>query len=415
MSKNIAIKEGGVSKTLTVDALRPKMMGGGTEDWLPADGKDLVELEIGGSGTYLASTYGAYGVSIVRVKPKYGGGATSKAVEHEFTELHTPAISEGGKAYSFTAALLKTNQQGGGECLWVPRKDVALKSKHITKSGVYAARDDDCYGFNEVTVSGVDVEITQDGDGDDVAEVTDGGVTTETKLPSSIVIETPPAKHDYVDSQSIDFSGMVVKAYTNSGQLWTDKIHPDGIIPLSELVLPVTVADVGSVTGETATSDLITEPFECGSSGKVVIGPIDSTADRWYLLSANDSDGKLTLKGTLGGASWDGIYASASPSGGVTDKLYYPGGGSRTTIHNVNQTYKHNGRTVNYATWTASYSGGSSRIKEIAPTYSSGTRGEIAWTMIFGTITQGGQNIPVQWNRPYDDELLETSFSITVS
>lgn len=46
MNKNIVIQEGGIGKLKTQD--------GGTEDWVSADEKKLVVLQIGGSGTYKA-------------------------------------------------------------------------------------------------------------------------------------------------------------------------------------------------------------------------------------------------------------------------------------------------------------------------------------------------------------------------
>lgn len=325
------------------------------------------------------------------------------------------AIKEGGISKTLTVDKLKTDLVGGGSCMWVPEDGTRLTTKYITENGTYRAESEGYYGYSEVTVNGIGTAKGTDGDGDDAIVTTGPNGELETKkLPSSIRVVTPPTKTDYADGETIDFSGMVVKAYLKTGGVWSDSDHPGGVIPISELILPVTTADISQVSGETATSDLITEPFGCGSSGKVVIGPKNSTADDWYLYSANDSDGKLTLKGNLGGTRWDGIYASASPSGGYTEKHYYPNGGSTTKISNVNQTYSHNGRTVNYATWTASYSGGSHQIKEIAPTGSSGIKGEIAWTMIFGTITQGGQAIPVQWSQPETGDILETSFMITV-
>ena len=43
-------------------------------------------------------------------------------------------IAEGGRAINLTAAKLKTAQQGGGSCLWVPESDVALATKDITQN-----------------------------------------------------------------------------------------------------------------------------------------------------------------------------------------------------------------------------------------------------------------------------------------
>ena len=238
MSKNIIIQQSGFPQALTVDALRTNKHGGGSEDWVPTDGKNLVELQIGGSGTYKASDYNAYGIAVARVTPKYGGGATSKAAEHDFTEKHTPSIKEGGKGRNFSAAMMKTNLQGGGTCLWIPKMDVVLKNKYISQSGTYTAKADDCFGFDQVTVSGVDVEITQDEDGDDVERTTDGGEVTETKLPSYIRVTVLPQKIDYTVGETIDYTGLMVHAYTKSG-------IDLGVVPFNELILPATKAGEG--------------------------------------------------------------------------------------------------------------------------------------------------------------------------
>lgn len=422
MIKNIIIQQNGVAETLTVDALRLKKQDGGTEDWVPADGKNLVELQIGGSGTYKASDYNAYGIAVVRVKPKYGGGATSKAAGHDFKEKHTPSIKEGGKSRNFSAALLKTNLQGGGTCLWVPRMNVELKSKYITKSGTYAAKADDCYGFDQVTVSGVDVEITEDDDGDDVAKTTDGGTTTEQKLPNSIVVDVPPTKTVYSDGQTIDYTGMVVKAYTRSGQLWTDASHPNGIIPISELTLPATIAhadqggasfdlDTGSFSqpiplsgvatfAYTQTNVPIRNTYTWTPVNGAAMVIMRNTERSTVLLFAAKQAGEVGL--------WRRVLIDESTGEQRTEFDY-------TTASN---SYTHGGRTVYYA--RASFGHGNAGIdilvNPVVSNYGDNSHEqEAAWTAIYGEISGGTQAVPVQWNRPYDSELLETSFSITVA
>lgn len=422
MSKSIIIQQSGFPKALTVDALRTSKQGGGSEDWVPADGKDLVELDIGGSGTYRASDYGAYGISVARVTPKYGGGATSTAaLQPVFSNLHTPAIREGGNPVYMSARLIKTNLQGGGTCLWVPKDEVNLESKYVDHSGTYTARADDCYGYDQVTVSGVDVEITQDEDDDDVAEITDGGVITKQKLPSSIVVDVPPTKTVYSEGQIIDYAGMVVKAYTRSGQLWTDASHPNGIIPISELTLPVTIAHADQ--GRSASSDLDTGSFSqpIPLSGVATFAytqtnvPIRNT-DTWTpvngaaMIIMRNTESNTTLlyaakqAGEVG--LWRRVHIDERTGEQRTEFDY-------TTAIN---SYTHDGKTVYYVRPRHGHGGGGINIlvNPVVSDYGDNDHDkEAAWTAIYGEIS-GGANIPVQWNRPYDAELLETSFTIFI-
>ena len=145
-------------------------------------------------------------------------------------------IQEGGAGKQLTAAKLKTALVGGGSCLWVPEDETRLTTKHIREDGTYTAEAEGCYGFSEVTVSGVGVCYGRDGDGDDARVSADShGNLVTTKLPSSIRIETAPAKTAYADGESIDLTWIVVKAYTENGVLWTDADHPNGVIPIEEL------------------------------------------------------------------------------------------------------------------------------------------------------------------------------------
>lgn len=407
MSKNIVIQEAGLAKNITVDMLRLKTQGGGTEDWVPADGKNLVALQIGGSGTYKASDYNAYGIAVARVTPKYGGGATSKAVGHDFTEKHTPSIKEGGKSRNFSAAILKTNLQGGGTCLWIPRMDVELKNKYITKSGTYTAKADDCYGFDQVTVSGVDVEITQDDDGDDVERTTDGGEVTETKLPSYIRVTVLPQKIDYTVGESIDYTGLVVHAYTKSG-------IDLGVVPFNELILPAGKAGEGWA-----------EEWTDGHGLNAIMLAYTPT---WTRTKSGLEEQEIQ------------VFCSTSPLGTYQGApATYGGGGPGTLLFT-----RYNGS--NYAASVAGdrhadmfchYDGPSfSPGYEVYGWMSRGSSSALAginkfegmdWaeyitgipestvnpaTVDPSTLYSIGESIPVQWHRPGDGELLETSFNI---
>ena len=416
MSKNIIIQQNGIAETLTVDALRLKKQGGGSEDWVPADGKNLVELQIGGSGTYKASDYNAYGIAVARVTPKYGGGATSKAAGHDFTKKHTPSIKEGGKSRNFSAAMLKTNLQGGGTGLWIPRMDVELKNKYISKSGTYTAKADDCYGFDQVTVSGVDVEITQDEDGDDVERTTDGGKVTENKLPSYIRVTVLPSKLDYTVGEAIDYTGLVVHAYTKSG-------IDMGVVPFNELILPAEKAGEGwaeqwtdghglnamqiAYTPHWNRTEWIErysgrideeQVFVCGSA----LGTINGKPASYGDSSQNPTPGTLFVT-----RYQDQNYMASMAGSRRMDVFAYWSG----------EEY-YSGQAKRTGWFYAAGSSGDAGIK----TFVRATGGEYITNIPVSTVNPTtvdpstlysiGESIPIQWRRPGDGQLLETSFNI---
>lgn len=427
MSKSIIIDEAGLPKALTVDALRTSKQGGGTEDWVPADGKNLVELDIGGSGTYRASDYNAYGISVARVTPKYGGGATSTAaLQPVFANLHTPAIREGGNPKYMSTRLLKTNLQGGGTCLWVPEDEVNLESKYVDHSGTYRAGVDNCYGYSQITVTNVDVEIKQDEDGDDVAETTDGDEVTEEKLPSEIRIERKPDfVGPYGNGAYISFTGLLVKAYTKSGRLWTNENHPNGIIPISELTFPVTVTDISQVEYKTASvddpsilnypennpiilcdpagvSDWPTQSPEIGYKVNVVA----SGALYGLCISADEQTSYILTLYSRYSFSWGRAY-------GNLKKINVP----EATNSATKMTFDGVEGEVYFASFYASMFG-SSHERPPFPmndfTYPNYSANDCARQIFGGTITGSGQPVPVQFARPYDGLVLEDEFRVDV-
>jgi len=407
MSKNIIIQKAGVPQNLTVDALRLKTQSGGTEDWLPADGKDLVELQIGGSGTYKASDYNAYGIAVARVKPKYGGGATSKAAEHNFTEKHAPSIKEGNKSRNFSAAMLKTNLQGGGTCLWIPRMDVELKNKYITKSGTYAAKADDCYGFDQVIVSGVDVEITEDDDGDDVERTTDGGEVTETKLPSYIRVTVLPQKIDYTVGETIDYSGLVVHAYTKSG-------IDMGAVPFNELIFSVVKAGDGWAEEWTDGHGLNAMQIAYRPTWNKWISPV-------WGEKVNQVFCHTTPLGIYNGrpATYGGVDAGTLMVTRYND-FNYAVCIAGDDYANLFMLYKN--ETLHDIFYNGWFQMGGSTARAGQDKFQRISFEESITNIPISTVDPTGvdpstlysigESIPVQWHRPGDGELLETSFNI---
>lgn len=412
MGKNIIIQEAGLPQSLNVDALRLKTQSGGTEDWVPADGKNLVELQIGGSGTYLASSYNAFGISVARVKPKYGGGATSKAAEYDFTEKQTPSIKEGGKARNFSAAILKTNLQGGGTCLWVPRRDVELKTKYITKSGTYTAKADDCYGFDQVVVSGVDVEITKDDDGDDVERTTDGDEVTETKLPSYIRVTVLPQKIDYITGETINYTGLVVHAYTKSG-------IDLGVVPFNELILPAEKAGDGWAEQWTDghglnAMQIAYRPTWCRSIDDFGRETETQVFCHTSALGTDDYGRPCSFggngPGTLFVTRYNGYNYAASVAGDRKVDRYSYFNGDASPYGHLAYGWRLTGGTSGMAgegNFTPA-GGWENNITQLPVSTVNPT------TVDPSTLYSTGEAIPVQWNRPGDGAVLETSFNIYI-
>ena len=407
MSKTISIQESGLGKTMTVDALQLLQLAGGSKKWLPADGKNLVELDIGGSGTYKASDYNAYGIAVARVTPKYGGGATYKAATAPAPSTQNPSIQEGGEDRIFSASRIKTDLSGGETCEWVCEDDVSLQTKFVNHSGTYPASADGCYGYSQVTVSGVDVEITTDGDGDDVADVTDGGETIEEKLPSEIRIETNPRKMEYFHDEDIDISGMVVKAYTRSGLLWTDKSHPDGVITLNELTISPTKTDISKTDAIFGNEDgvrakLMTymqrwNPNDAPSYVTENLGVVDGNN---YCLGGSDLSNFLLTKYN------GGLYAALIRGNNKFDLVrnYYPNtfagyywATAGTTLYFMSDRFTR-------AAWDA-------YIQEV-PISEADPTGLSPDDL---TPETGQQPITVSWARPYDSQQLTTDFYVTVT
>lgn len=328
-------------------------------------------------------------------------------------------IQEGGIGKQLTVDKLKTNLVGGGTCLWVPEDGTQLGTKYISENGTYRASDDGYYGYSEVTVNGIGTVSGKDPDtGDDVVVTKDPdtGEIVKTVVPSEIRVTTLPTKTTYANGETIDYTGIVVHGYSGTGQ-------DLGEIPFSELVFPVTTADSGQVEGQTATSDLTTQPaspIKCGGGiGFVLkatwgVGPITRTeaysGGTCVVVQGTDEPGNYKL---IIASSSNGQYSFSSETtldetGEVIAHNSYTGA--------LDRSYKYNGKTAYYH--YEEYITGA-RLTQPSPEHlnsqASVTHGAVAWTIIYGTISGGEQVIPVQWSYTGGSAILETSFGISVT
>ena len=116
-------------------------------------------------------------------------------------------ITVGGKPrHFFSVNKLGAALQGGGESLWINKSDQEVD--YIT------GRDTD----------GNDYVVRKD---------TNGNII-KTKLPFAIrIVALPTIIDPYSDNP--DYTGMIVKAYDENGQIWENESYPGGMIPLNEL------------------------------------------------------------------------------------------------------------------------------------------------------------------------------------
>ncbi len=148
-------------------------------------------------------------------------------------------ISEGstGKIFNGTKQL-KIKATGGGISFWRPEDDAKRGTKTIKKNGTYKAKDDGLFAYSQVTVSVTDGKVTgKKSDGNEYAVDEDGeGNLTETLVPSSIRVTTPPTKTEYDIGDMIDITGIVVTAYKGDGTVY-------GTVPNNEIRIDPTVAE----------------------------------------------------------------------------------------------------------------------------------------------------------------------------
>lgn len=228
MNETVIIKEGGLTRRLApIDKLKVNTKDNKDSTWVSAGKANTGVLHASENGIYIASEdgYEAYSEVIVRVtKDSFEGDTSFDDWDYETPDMDLsnwdPETIE-----EFENDPEAFDEVFNDEEEW---KDI---DKPIDiKMDNPKIQDTKISGIDPVTGNEMEVGLDED------------GYLTESTLPSSIKIEVPPDKLQYVDGQPIIFRGMVVKGYTADGELWTDASHPDGVISHSELTFPVTTA-----------------------------------------------------------------------------------------------------------------------------------------------------------------------------
>lgn len=366
-------------------------------------------------------------------------------------------IQEGGTAKQLTADKLKTALAGGGSCLWVPESAVGLIEKRITENGTYAASGDGAYGYSVVTVNvpgaageaygtgasaGSDSEayswgtpggegsavLGQDEDGDDAITTVVGGTYGGTyggsgggsgsvstghaltvKVPSAIDIEIAPYKLSYTDGEMIDYDGMFVRLKLRTGGNFTDSAHPNGLLALSELGLPVTTASLEDIV-----------PTTGGSGSGAGRGTYYTSAGSTVQVNnqgPNETNYVTVPSGVrfCGLSDNDAMYVFAASTSSFSVGYISVQNGVEYNESGTSGTCVYNGVTYHYryGSWYAP-----TPTPTINTTPMTGNIVESGMAALFGSaaseVSTGTQTIPVTWTSTYDGRVFSDSFEITV-
>ena len=309
-------------------------------------------------------------------------------------------IQESGVAQTLnTIRRVVTSGQKSGSVDWVPEDETQLGEITIKANGDYTASEKGVYAFAKVTVNAAGKAVGKDDDGNyKVIGVDGNGYLTEHGLPVRIEVVTPPDKTSYITLEPINTAGMVVKAYYDDDSEYGTV--PRGEIKIDPIVAPSEPSGGPSVGGDLDISPL-PKPFAFTEKQSFYVDGMlyeMSRQCRWTSFK-NQQEG-------YGGAI---VYAASEP---FTITTHYPA---------TTSTKYANSATINNKTvyWYGSV--GAISDFEILNNYT-GTSDptlsimqNVAWMMIYGDISEGGQEVAVKWPRVGDGQELTSSFEITVS
>lgn len=304
------------------------------------------------------------------------------------------SISEGGKGYPFGPVKCLMVEGDNGEFYpWYPESDRVLDSLSVTQNGIYRASDRGVYGWDRVSVNVAQTDrVTgRDPDTGDEKTVTadpETGELVETVVPVEIRVITPPTKTEYQDGEAIDISGMVVKAY---GANW-DEMQ---IVPLNEIrISPSTASASGEKTQE-LDGKTVSYAEQRGLTTTWWVTPVS--------IRTFTSNGKAV---EIGGFKYlFSTFSSYLYTLTPLDPQYEPTYGE---ANYRSSTVIADGQTIYYS---------SEPIIESLPHTDIGDINEVA-NILFNVNSRSvgsEMQVSVQWNRPGDGAVLETSFDISVT
>ena len=421
MTKQITIKEDGVSKSESVDFINTQVAGG-SADWMPEDEAQEGVFYVYENGEYVPSEYGLYGFYAVGVLVPGGNGAET--------------IQQGSSTPAYVTPLPATGL--GASVIGVDPIDGAMYRTEI-----------------------------QDVDGVPTLVKTKVADSKAEYKPTSMKILIKPAKLSYNAGEKINYAGLVVQLLDSTGYTFVDERFPQGVIswspvrnllyPEYDLITPVEYAqkDLTSIKFNTLDHftypERYTLPISYSYTSKCVYKLYVNT-----LVDGFDVSGYITITYTFDNDVYVASFINRkiASNGHIHDVLQlacatqYWGQGLSTIKRTTEVEYEHEGslgldywnstessveydgkRVYALYAYTAESNGSSvnhieTRIVESSTPLNnflgrspSGfyrlEHGAIGWNMINSKIKPSAE-IPVQWNSPYDNQTYEDTFEIEV-
>lgn len=352
------------------------------------------------------------------------------------------SILEGQTSKHFSGVdYLRTDKQGGGTIDWVPENARKLLTKTIDQNGTYYAENEKdnngkktYYAYEKVTVNITKSgrvtgkkPVSGGGDGNEYSvDTDDSGNLVETVLPSSINIVGLPTKTNYSNGEAINKAGMVVKAYLADGTLYNYSGYQNGAIPLSELSINPTVANISSnentvypeYSHQTSELMTITSVGSLYSATRLAISYIQPSYEdennviNSILAFAETYD---NVPGEVVCIVYSGNYSGFSPlfvkaytSMEIGD-TFYVGRGQHTYKYAWTSAEQHGNNPWVYNGYADGT--GNDSVDFIGYNYNGN---EIKISTINAVTHQENNQITVSWNRPEDEKTLTDKFEIEV-
>lgn len=428
MSKSISIKEGNENKQFTAKKLQTNLQNGGTCFWVPEDETKLITKRVNAPGEYVAANeeveqgqdpiYGYDKVIVSGVKPDTDTKLISKSITENGTYkvADEPVDTSGKKPYGYST--VHVNVKGGG--------------KYTDPDTGEVVRPDPSSDPGSTIVG-----TNPDTGNEEARTVDDNGQLKTLELASYIQADTLPTILEYKDGDRIFLTGLVAHGYKKDGTpykgtleksvlplhqddeddpQYTDDFLPGGIVFNMPLYADISKAEGGS--GKSATSGLVNVELPISGEYKMVI-----ESDSESMIT-----GEIGIKGENVTCFRDDthiyiVLASAEPftkddyqkigwdqyykDGEWKYKRYYYYTDNVPSI----RSYTYNNKKVYYT----SVSNNRWALPD-APYWKAPDLDYAAWTIIYGTITDGGkQTITLTWPREGDRKHLQTTYEITVT
>ena len=298
---------------------------------------------------------------------------------------------------------IQTPGIGGGSVTWLPEADTRCETLNVTANGTYSAQQAGKYGYDYVTVSvpGSSVTGKDPATGEEVVVRPDPetGEIVKELLPVRIEVTTPPTKTEYTHGETIDYSGIIVHAYSSQG---VDM----GAVPFNELMFPVTTAQAGDEwsDGRGLNAQKISYMPQAGidiyaHETILYVGPVLGSDSNGDPATYGSSNAPATLLVTRYNNTNYVLRINGSDKLDMYAKKQYEQGLFWSLVGGTAAKSETNRFTA--ASWGA-------YLTDLPNSSEDPTTVDPANLHVT-------QSLPVQWSRPQDGAVLETSFYITVT